>query len=176
MQISPGSTFGKSGRARAPERLVKSDGIQTLVMKLRLVQSLPGRNLTRLDFFAPLCCAWRTILRLFAKGFGTAEERYNRRGSNQTAGVRLKSAGEGAPSNLVLATLAEGRRKSHNVAADLGAGRARRPGFGNVQRADSHRRTHWGNCARRTFAGASLAENREQRLRTVFRFAKDQQP
>jgi len=72
MPICPGCTFGKSGRVfRAPERLVKSDGIQTRVMKLRFVQSLPGRSLTRFDFFAPAGCAWRTILRCLEKGFGT---------------------------------------------------------------------------------------------------------
>src|SRR5438270_10779538 len=83
MQIWPGCTFGKSGRARAPERFVNSDGIQTLVMKLRLVQSLPGRNLTRVDFFAPPDEVWRTILRFLEKGFGTVEERYKLAGVNQ---------------------------------------------------------------------------------------------
>ena len=92
MQIWPGCTFGKSGRARAPERFVNSDGIQTLVMKLRFVQSLPGRNLTRVDFFAPPEEVWRTILRFLEKGFGTAEQRYKRGGLNQTlAGPRVSS-------------------------------------------------------------------------------------
>ena len=92
MQIWPGCTFGKSGRARAPERFVNSDGIQTLVMKLRFVQSLPGRNLTRFDFFAPPEEVWRTILRFLEKGFGTAEQRYKRGGLNQTlAGPRVSS-------------------------------------------------------------------------------------
>jgi hypothetical protein len=140
MQIWPGSTFGKSGRAGERERFVKSEGIHTLVIKLRLVQSLPGRNLTRLDFFAAPCGAWRTILRFLEKGFGTAGERYNRRGSNQTAGVMLKNAGEGAPANLVLATAAEGRRKFRSGAADLGVGRARRPGFESMRKADRRRR------------------------------------
>src|SRR5437764_14032926 len=76
MPIWPGCTLGKSGRARAPERFINSVGIQTLVMKLRLVQSLPGRSLTRVDFFAPACGAWRTILRFLENGFGTVEERY----------------------------------------------------------------------------------------------------
>ena len=84
MQIWPGCTFGKSGRARAPERLVKSDGIQTLVMKLRSVHLLPGRSFTRFDFFAPPEEAWRTILRFLEKGFGTTGKRYKRGGSNQT--------------------------------------------------------------------------------------------
>ena len=92
MQIWPGCTFGKSGRARAPERFVNNDGIQTLVMKLRFVQSLPGRNLTRVDFFAPPEEVWRTILRFLEKGFGTAEQRYKRGGLNQTlAGPRVSS-------------------------------------------------------------------------------------
>lgn len=90
MQICPGCTLGKSGRAFcAPERLVKSDGIQTLVMKLRFVQSLPGRNLTRFDFLAPASSAWRTILRFLEKGFGTDQRRYKRRGLNQTLTPRL---------------------------------------------------------------------------------------
>src|ERR1700724_668834 len=85
MQIWPGCTFGNSGRAsRAPERLVKSDGIQTLVRKLRLVQSLPGRSLTRFDFFAPASCAWRTIFRFLEKGFGTEPNHISRNGPNQT--------------------------------------------------------------------------------------------
>jgi len=85
MEIWPGCTFGNSGRARAPERLVKRDGIQTLVIKLRLVHSLPGRNLTRVDFFAAPCGAWRTILRFLEKGFGTAANHISRPGPNQTA-------------------------------------------------------------------------------------------
>ena len=85
MQIWPGCTFGKSGRAsREPERLVKSDGIQTLVMKLRSVHLLPGRSLTRFDFFAPPEEVWRTILRFLEKGFGTAANHISRGGSNQT--------------------------------------------------------------------------------------------
>ena len=90
MQIWPGCTFGNNGRARAPERFVNSVGIQTLVMKLRFVQSLPGRNLTRVDFFAPLWGAWRTIFRFLENGFGTDEERYevaevNQKDSRPTA-------------------------------------------------------------------------------------------
>ena len=52
-------------------------------MKLRLVQSLPGRNLTRVDFFAPACGAWRTIFRFLENGFGTVEERYKLAWVNQ---------------------------------------------------------------------------------------------
>src|SRR5882762_10064648 len=84
MQIWPGCTFGNNGRARAPERFVKSDGIQTLVMKLRSVHLVPGRSLTRFDFFAPPEEVWRTILRFLEKGFGTVEEPYKRRELNQT--------------------------------------------------------------------------------------------
>src|SRR5947209_13457232 len=83
MQIWPGCTFGKSGRARAPERFVKSDGIQTLVMKLRLVQSLPGRSLTRFDFLTPPEEVWRTILRFLENGLGTVGERYKLAEANQ---------------------------------------------------------------------------------------------
>src|SRR2546430_2556177 len=84
MQIWPGWTSGNNGRAfREPDRLVKSDGIQTLVMKLRLVQSLPGRSFTRVDFFAPACGAWRTIFRFLENGFGTVDERYKLAGANQ---------------------------------------------------------------------------------------------
>src|SRR2546430_16707755 len=83
MPIWPGCTLGKSGRARAPERFVNSVGIQTLVMKLRFVHSLPGRNFTRVDFFAPACGAWRTIFRFLENGFGTVEQRYKLAGVNQ---------------------------------------------------------------------------------------------
>src|SRR5438876_9773361 len=83
MQIWSGCTFGNNGRAGAPERFVNSVGIQTLVMKFRFVQSLPGRNLTRVDFLAPACGAWRTIFRFLENGFGTVEERYRRRELNQ---------------------------------------------------------------------------------------------
>ena len=55
---------------------MNSVGIQTLVMKFRFVQSLPGRSFTRVDFFAPPEEVWRTILRFLENGFGTVEERY----------------------------------------------------------------------------------------------------
>src|SRR5947209_4282216 len=97
MQISPGCTLGNNGRAfRAPERFVKSDGIQTLVMKLRFVQSLPGRSFTRVDFFAPVSCAWRTILRFLEKGFGTDPNHISRAGLNQTtpgSGLNIQDFG-----------------------------------------------------------------------------------
>src|SRR5579864_5792642 len=92
MQIWPGWTLGNSGRVfRAPDRLVNSDGIQTLVMKLRLVQSLPGRSLTRSDFFAPVSCPWRTIFRFLEKGFGTEPNHISRDASNQTARGRTRT-------------------------------------------------------------------------------------
>src|SRR5712692_4431100 len=123
MRIWPGCTFGKSGRARAPERFVNSDGIQTLVMKLRLVQSVPGRNLTRVDFFAPPEEVWRTILRFLENGFGTVEERYKRRELNQTFTDCREALAEVAKGNTTPATVAEGRRRFRSAAADSGAGR-----------------------------------------------------
>ena len=92
MQICPGCTFGNSGRARVPERLVKSDGIQTLVMKLRLVQSLPGRNLTRFDFLGSPDGLWRTMSRFLEKGLGTAPNHISRRDSNQTGATISRTA------------------------------------------------------------------------------------
>lgn len=62
---------------------MNSDGIQTLVMKLRFVQSLPGRSFTRVDFFAPPEEVWRTIFLFLENGFGTAEERYKLAEVNQ---------------------------------------------------------------------------------------------
>src|SRR5947209_13368540 len=126
MQIWPGCTFGKSGRARAPKRLVNSDGIQTLVIKLRLVQSLPGRSLTRVDFFAPPCCGWRTIFRFLEKGFGTVEERYERGRLNQTLTCRELAVGIAA-SNTALAVAAADRQKVRKRVADLGGDRFRYP-------------------------------------------------
>src|SRR5437773_9585157 len=77
MQSWPASTLGKSGRARSPERLVKSVGISTSVRKLRFLQSLPGRNRTRVERLSVAVSseeAWRTMfLRLFlGKGIGTS--------------------------------------------------------------------------------------------------------
>jgi hypothetical protein len=40
--------------------------------------------LTRVDFFAPACGAWRTIFRFLENGFGTVEGRYKRGELNQT--------------------------------------------------------------------------------------------
>ncbi len=80
MQISPGPTFGKRVRVRSPERLVKSEGIRTSVMKLRLCQSTPGFRPTRVadGFFVPLAAPVRTTLVRFfrEKGVGTVGQRY----------------------------------------------------------------------------------------------------
>src|SRR5260370_26059284 len=138
MQICRGRTLGKSGRARAPERFVNSDGIQTLVMKLRFVQSLPGRNFTRVDFFAPPEEVWRTILRFLEKGFGTVEERYKRRELNQTFTDCREALVEVAKENTAPGAAAGDRRRIRNVFVDLGAGRVRYPNFGDPRR--SHRR------------------------------------
>src|ERR1700716_1683772 len=106
MPIWPGCTLGNNGRARAPERFVKSVGIQTLVMKLRLVQSVPGRSFTRVDFFAPPEEVWRTILRFLEKGFGTGQRRYKRGRSNQPLTPCPESASGIAASSTASATAA----------------------------------------------------------------------
>ena len=129
MQIWPGCTLGNSGRARAPERLVNSVGIQTLVMKLRFVQSLPGRSLTRIDFFAPPEEIWRTILRFLEKGFGTVDERYKRRELNQTFTDCREALVEVAIENAASAVAAGDKRKFRSDAADLGGDRVRYPSF-----------------------------------------------
>lgn len=59
-------------------------------MKLRLVQSLPGRSFTRFDFFAPVSCPWRTIFRFLEKGFGTCPNHISRGRLNQTRAEKLK--------------------------------------------------------------------------------------
>src|SRR5260370_24096377 len=110
-------------------------------MKLRFVQSLPGRNFTRVDFFAPPCEVWRTILRFLEKGFGTVEERYKRAESNQTLSYP-GSAVEIATSNTGLAKAAEGRRKRHSGAVDLSAGRVRYPSFRSAGITDRRRKMH----------------------------------
>src|SRR6478752_5402886 len=87
MPISPLRILGNCGRARSPERLVKSDGIRTSVRKFRLCQSALGISRTRVDrlFSAPSSAAWRTMfLRLFfEKGIGTLAQPYKLRGVNQ---------------------------------------------------------------------------------------------
>ena len=67
---------------------MNSVGMSTLVRKLRLVQSLPGRNFTRVDLFAPSCDAWRTIFCFLEKGIGTFAEPYKLAGVNQNVSGR----------------------------------------------------------------------------------------
>lgn len=85
MQISPFPTRGKSGGALLTARLVKSDGMRTLVRKFRLCQSDPGRKPTRVDLVAvPFSDAGMTLLRLFfEKGIGTVVQAYKLRLVNQ---------------------------------------------------------------------------------------------
>src|ERR1700680_1653208 len=91
MQISPARIFGNCGCARSPERLMKSDGMRTLVRKLRLCQSGRGRKRTRVERLAaaPSSDSWRTtFLRLFfEKGIGTLAERYKLVWVNQSFSV-----------------------------------------------------------------------------------------
>src|SRR3977135_12565 len=96
MPISPLRIFGNEGRARSPERFVKSDGIRTSVRKLRLCQSALGMSRTRVErlFSAPFSVAWRTMfLRLFfEKGIGTVSQPYKLGGVNQRLSRRHKVA------------------------------------------------------------------------------------
>lgn len=142
-------------------------------MKLRLVQSLPGRSFTRVDFFAPPDEVWRTILRFLEKGFGTIEERYKRRELNQTFTDCREALAEVARGNTAPATAAEGRRKFRSAAADSDAGHARYPNSESIGITDRRRRKRQENCARRIFAAASLAGNHARKRRTVFRSATD---
>jgi len=108
---------------------VNSVGIQTLVMKLRLVQSLPGRSFTRVDFFAPPEEVWRTILRFLEKGFGTVDGRYKRRELNQTFMDWREALIGVAIENTAPAVVAADTRKFRSGAADLGGDRVRYPSF-----------------------------------------------
>src|SRR6476469_9114592 len=87
MQIWPSPILGKRGCARSPDRLMKREGIRTLVRKFRLCQSVPGRRPTLVEASsgAPFLDLWRTtLLRLFFEnGIGTIGERYKLRGLNQ---------------------------------------------------------------------------------------------
>ena len=74
--------------AGSPERLVKSEGMRTVVRKLRLCQSGRGRNLMRVERLFSLAlfsAAWRTtFLRLFfEKGIGTVAQAYKLESVNQ---------------------------------------------------------------------------------------------
>src|SRR5438067_12809393 len=95
MPTSPLRIFGKCGRARSPERLVKSDGIRTSVRKLRLCQSALGMSRTRVErlFSAPLSVPWRTMfLRLFfEKGIGTLGQAYKLAEVNQSLSPRIST-------------------------------------------------------------------------------------
>src|SRR4029079_19541268 len=83
MQISPSRTFGNCGGTYSPDRFTKSDGIRTLVRKLRLCQSDRGRRRTRVEC-RPAGTgvssrdAWRTMFRrfFFGKRIGTVLEGY----------------------------------------------------------------------------------------------------
>lgn len=108
---------------------MNSVGIQTLVIKLRLVQSLPGRSFTRVDFFAPPEEVWRTILRFLEKGFGTADRRYKRRELNQTFMDCREALIGVAIENTASAVVAADTRKFRSGAADLGGDRVRYPSF-----------------------------------------------
>ena len=57
---------------------MKSEGIKTLVRKLRLCQSARGRKRTRVERLAPSSNSWRTtFLRLFfEKRIGTSAKAY----------------------------------------------------------------------------------------------------
>jgi len=52
MHISPSRTLGNCGAAGRSARFTKSEGIRTLVRKLRLCQSARGRSRTRVDRLA----------------------------------------------------------------------------------------------------------------------------
>src|SRR6266508_1937284 len=82
MQISPSRIFGNCGGTYWPDRFTNSDGIKTLVRKLRLCQSDRGRSRTRVECRprggVSSFGAWRTIFRLFffGKRIGTVLEGY----------------------------------------------------------------------------------------------------
>jgi hypothetical protein len=88
------ASFGKSGASPAAARFVKSDGMRTLVRKLRLCQSALGRRPTRVESASSLTPdAGITFFRLFLeKGIGTSAEAYNLARVNQTlrAGERRR--------------------------------------------------------------------------------------
>src|SRR6266513_2280926 len=79
MHSSPSRTLGNCGGAGRSARFTKSEGIRTLVRKLRLCQSARGRSRTRVDRLAMAPSSdWRTMfLRLFfGKRIGTTFKRY----------------------------------------------------------------------------------------------------
>src|ERR1700730_6716884 len=106
MQISPSRIFGNCGAAGPPERLTKSDGIKTLVRKLRLCQSARGRSRTRVERFAvaPSSDGWRTTFRrlFFGKRIGTTPPRYDSRYSEAKSFAVLPS-GMAGTGKLIIA-------------------------------------------------------------------------
>ena len=72
---------------------MKSEGMRTVVRKLRLCQSARGRSRMRVErlFFAPFSDAWRTMfLRLFfEKGIGTLAQAYYLGSVNQSLSRRM---------------------------------------------------------------------------------------
>src|SRR4030095_16062333 len=83
MQISPSRIFGNCGGTYSPDRFTNSDGIKTVVKKLRLCQSDRGRSRTRVECRpagtrVSSCGAWRTMFRrlFFGKRIGTVLEGY----------------------------------------------------------------------------------------------------
>src|SRR5260370_3410062 len=73
MQISPSRILGNCGGTYSPDRFTNSDGIKTLVRKLRLCQSDRGRSRTRVECHpagtgGSPSGAWRTIFRRFFFG------------------------------------------------------------------------------------------------------------
>lgn len=121
MQISPPLSFGKSGSPPLPARLMKSDGISTLVMKLRLRQSLPGRKPTRVELdSAPFPDARTTLRRLFfEKGIGTLGQAYGLGRVNQ----KLSTAADFSAAAAGVAILGQ----IHFGQASLGFEQAKHP-------------------------------------------------
>src|SRR5215475_6858827 len=83
MQISPSRILGNCGGTYWPVRFTNSEGIKTLVRKLRLCQSDRGRSRTRVEC-RPAGSevssggAWRTMFRrfFFGKRIGTVLKGY----------------------------------------------------------------------------------------------------
>src|SRR5215510_5228922 len=83
MQISRSRIFGNCGGTYSPDRFTNSDGIKTLVRKLRLCQSDRGRSRTRVECRtrgtgASSCDIWRTTFRrlFFGKRIATVLKAY----------------------------------------------------------------------------------------------------
>src|ERR1700747_1644190 len=83
IQTWPSRILANCGGTYSPDRFTNSDGIKTLVRKLRLCQSDRGRRRTRVECRTTgavvlSCDAWRTIFRrfFFGKLIGTVLEGY----------------------------------------------------------------------------------------------------